>query len=366
MTNPSAAPVDAVAAGVEPPRPAPAPLLPGLLLCVAIALAARALEMLEARLAGQPFVEALVLAILVGTALRTAWSPGERWRRGIEASATTLLEVAVVLLGASLSLQTLAAAGLPLLVGIVLLVPAAIAASFAIARGLGLPRRMAVLVACGNAICGNSAIVAVAPLIGADAEDVASAIAFTAILGVGMVLGLPLLISALALSPLQYGVLAGLTVYAVPQVLAATLPVSTLSVEVGTVVKLARVLMLGPVVLAISLREAHRARGRPAAGGALAAGASGRPPHRAAIPWFITGFMAMAALRALGLLPAAGLRPISLVASALTVVAMAALGLGVDVRAVARVGGRVAAAVTASLVVLLVMSAALIRLLHLA
>ncbi len=70
----------------------------------------------------------------------------------------------------------------------------ALAASYGIGRLLGLPARMSILIACGNAICGNSAIAAVAPVIGAKGDDVASSIAFTAILGVLVVLGLPLLI----------------------------------------------------------------------------------------------------------------------------------------------------------------------------
>ena len=90
-------------------------------------------------------------------------------------------------------------------------------------------------------------------MIGAESDDIASSIAFTAVLGVLVVLGLPLLVPLLRMSLTQYGVLAGLTVYAVPQVLAATLPIGALSNQVGTVVKLVRVLMLGPVVLGLSL-----------------------------------------------------------------------------------------------------------------
>jgi uncharacterized membrane protein YadS len=131
-----------------------------------------------------------------------------------------------------------------------------------------------VLVACGNAICGNSAIAAVAPVIGATAREVASAIAFTAVLGVVVVLVLPLLIPALGLSATQYGVLAGLTVYAVPQVLAATAPLGSLSMQTGTPVKLVRVLMLGPLVLLLSLRIGPRER--QAAGGTAATGVPGR------------------------------------------------------------------------------------------
>ncbi len=221
-----------------------------------------------------------------------------------------------------------------------------IAASMTIGRLLGLPPRLAILVACGNSICGNSAIAAVAPVIGAQADEIAAAIALTAVIGVGVVLGLPLLIPLLHYSFYQYGVLAGMTVYAVPQVLAATFPVSALSGQVGTLVKLVRVLMLGPVVVFFGLRAGAAAAKRPAL-------------HKL-VPWFIIGFLVLATLRSLGVVPNAASRPVTLLAGFLTVVAMAALGLGVDVRVLARVGARVTLAVTGSLAVLLVVSLVLI------
>jgi uncharacterized membrane protein YadS len=165
-------------------------------------------------------------------------------RPGIRLSAGMLLEVAVALLGASLDLHSALAAGPGLLLGIAGVVAAALVMGYGVGRAAGLPRRMAALVACGNAVCGNSAIAAVAPVIGATAREVASAIAFTAVLGVAAVLALPLLAPALGLSATQYGVLAGLSVYAVPQVLAATAPLGGLSMQAGTLVKLVRVLML--------------------------------------------------------------------------------------------------------------------------
>lgn len=177
-------------------------ILPGLLLCLAVTGAALALESAEEHLFGRAWLEALVLAIVLGTALRTAWNPGARFFPGIAFGAKTVLEVAVVLLGASLSLATLLAAGPGLLVGIAVVVMAAIAASYGIGRALGLHPRLAILVACGKSICGNSAIAATAPVIGADGEDVASSIAFTAVLGVLVVLGLPLLVPLLGLSPM--------------------------------------------------------------------------------------------------------------------------------------------------------------------
>ena len=332
-------------------------LAPGILLCIGVTLAAVALARIEHAVFGRAWLEALVLAILLGAALRTAWSPGPRWKAGIDFSAKTLLEVAVVLLGASLSAATVLAVGPALLLGIAVVVAVAIGASYGLCRLFGLPARMAVLVACGNSICGNSAIAAVAPVVGADGKDVAASIAFTAVLGVAVVLLLPLLVPVLGLSLGQYGVLAGLTVYAVPQVLAATAPVGALSVQVGTLVKLVRVLMLGPVVVALSLL-APRLRGDGAVGA--------RPPLHRLVPWFILGFLGLAGLRSLGLLPEVLLAPAAAAAGALTTLSMAALGLGVDLRSVARSGPRVVGAAMASLLVLGAISLGLIRLLGVA
>ena len=329
--------------------------LPGILLCVALTIVATVMEAIEVRLFHEPYLEALVLAIILGVVVRSFWTPGASWDDGVRFSSKILLEVAVVLLGASISVATVVALGPLLLVGIALIVAVAIATSYGICRGLGLPRKMSILIACGNSICGNSAIAAVAPVIDAESDDVASSIAFTAVLGVVVVLALPLLVPVLTMSLTQYGILAGLTVYAVPQVLAATLPIGALSNQIGTVVKLVRVLMLGPVVLGLSLiagrlrtDNADTQQGRPRLG------------LFQLVPWFILGFLLVAALRSLGLIPAGLLKPVATTATILTTISMAALGLGVDVKTVAQAGLRVVLAVTTSLIVLATMSLGLI------
>jgi uncharacterized integral membrane protein (TIGR00698 family) len=327
--------------------------LPGIALCVGVTAVAKLIEKAEVQAFGHLYLEGLVIAILLGVAIRAFWAPGPLWAKGISFSAKQLLEFAVVLLGASISGALVWALGPILLIGIVIVVTIALASSYAICRSLGLPKKMSVLIACGNSICGNSAIAAVAPVIGARAEDIASSIAFTAVLGVVVVLTLPLLVPVLDLSLTQYGTLAGLTVYAVPQVLAATLPIGALSNQVGTIVKLVRVLMLGPVVLGLSLL-ASRMR-------ADAGGSRRWPPFKELVPWFIIGFLLLALLRSLGFIPQNLVEPLRTVASILTTISMAALGLGVDVRKVAQAGLRVTAAVTASLIVLGVISYALIR-----
>lgn len=328
-------------------------IVPGVLLCTGIAIVATLLEWGEAHLAGRAYVEALVLAIVVGAVVRTAWTPGERWAAGVAFSAKQLLEVAVVLLGVSIDVAVIVKAGPRLLGGVVVIVAVALAAGYGISRFAGLRHRLSILIACGNAICGNSAIAAVAPVIGADGSDVAASIAFTAVLGVAAVLGLPVLNHLLHLSMVQYGALAGLTVYAVPQVLAATLTVSATSAQVGTLVKLVRVLMLGPVVLGLSLVQSRQGSGDGAA--------RPRPTIGRLVPWFITGFVLAAVARSVGIIPASLAVPLRQVATELTVLSMAALGLAVDIRALARVGHRVTAAVCGSLAVILIVSVILVR-----
>ena len=346
MTS-AASPIPASAVGKRPPSA----LIPGLVVAVVVSAIAVAGGAIEERAFGRAVIEPLVLAILVGMAVRTIRGESAREEPGVRFVAKDLLELAVCLLGATMDVPRLFASGPLLAVGIVAVVVTALSIGYLIGRAAGLSSKLAILVACGNAICGNSAIAAVAPVIGADREDVAASIALTAVLGVIVVLGLPLLIGPLSLSHYQYGVLAGLSVYAVPQVLAAAFEVSALSGQVATAVKLARVLMLGPVVVFFSLRERDRSR------------SDGSVSPTSLVPWFVIGFVLLATLRSVGVIPDASAAIAKVVAGWLTIAAMAALGLSVDVRAVRRVGVRVVIAVAGSLVALITLAVALIRLL---
>jgi uncharacterized integral membrane protein (TIGR00698 family) len=322
----------------------------GIALCLLVTLISYAAQNLETEAFGHPYIEALVVATLLGMTIRTVWTPGRRWLPGINFSAKQLLEVAVVMLGASLSLSAIAASGPLLLAMVVATVLVSLAFSYGVSRLLGLPQKISILIACGNSICGNSAIAAAAPVIKASSDDIGASISFTAILGVLAVLGLPLLIPLLDLSSRQYGILAGLTVYAVPQVLAATVPAGLVSTQIGTLVKLIRVLMLGPVLVGLSL----------AAGRSGHVQAHSRNPLKW-VPWFIPGFLLFAVLRSVGFVPDMAIQPIAAIAGFLTVVSMAALGLGVDLTVIGRAGARITAAVLISLALLLVISLGAIR-----
>lgn len=319
-------------------------VIPGLALSTGVAGAALVCERAERFAVGKPWLEALVIAILLGAIIRTVWAPSRLFVPGIAYAAKPVLELAIAIMGATVSFGAIAVAGLPLIASIVGTVVAAIAVSFLIGRLLGLPGKMALLVACGNAICGNSAIAAVAPVIDADGDDVATSIAFTAVLGIGVVIAIPIIATWLHLDAAAGGVLAGLTVYAVPQVIAAAGPMGSVAVQVGTLVKLVRVLMLGPVITGLSLLFARRTTRRE------------RTQRRHAIlalmPPFILAFLLFATVNSAGLFPRALVTWAHNLSGYLTILAMAGLGLGVDLRSVSAAGPRIIFVVTASLFIL--------------
>jgi uncharacterized integral membrane protein (TIGR00698 family) len=326
-------------------------LAPGLLLAAGLGVLAWLVAEAEASYFGHALVEALVLALLFGVAGRHLIPRPAPFVAGTAYAAKPVLELGVGLLGASIDLRQVTAAGPALLCVALAGVVGGILVNYLIGRGFRLSEKLAVLVAVGNAICGNSAIAAVAPVIRAEKKDVASAIALTAVLGVCLVVALPLAIEIFRLSDYQYGVLAGMSVYAVPQVLAAAFPVSELAGEVATLVKLTRVMLLGPVVIGFALL--YRARGDEG---------EAKRGWNTYVPWFVALFFLLAALRSTGVL-GAGLggraRDISRL---LTILAMAGLGFGVELASVRHVGPRVGAAVVCSLLFMAALTLILIRL----
>ncbi len=321
---------------------------PGILFAAVITAVAFGIAEIEEMVLDHAILEPLVLALLLGLAVRAAWQPPATWEPGIAYAGKQLLEFAIVVLGLTLNLGDIVDAGAKIVTAVVFLVTMTLLVGVGIGRAIGLDTRLAVLVAVGNAICGNSAIAAVAPAIRAKKQEVASAIALTAVLGVGVVLVLPLLVPLANLTDERYGVIAGLSVYAVPQVLAATFTVSAQAGQIGSLVKLTRVMLLGPTVaiFAFIFREQD----------AGATDTARRFDLRKYLPWFVIGFGICAALRTSGLVPEVLVSPATEGSRILTAVAMAGLGLGVDIRTVRASGPRVAVVVLI-LTVLLVTTA---------
>lgn len=325
----------------------------GLAIAMAVGAAAAGLNAIQNMLTGSVGIDTMTLAILLGMALRFAMPPPVSWAPGIRFASSRLLEFAVGLLGLSVDFDRLSESSSLLIAAVIAIVVVSIVVSYAVSRALGIGQNMAILVACGNSICGNSAISAVAPAIRATPQDVASAITFSAFLGFILLLLLPLLDIFLGFSDQDFGIFAGMTIYAVPQVLAATAPVGLIAMQIGTMVKLLRVLMLGPVVMLMSTLVEK----------------TDRPPMSKAppqwlwlrgnrlFPWFIMLFAALAVIRNTSAVPEAFVADTMTATKILSVIAMAALGISVDIRQILTTSGRLILAVTLSLTFLCLISA---------
>ncbi|HSL77395.1 MAG TPA: putative sulfate exporter family transporter [Candidatus Limnocylindrales bacterium] len=310
----------------------------GLLACLAIAAVAR-IAGSELRLGLET-----ALALVIGLALGGVVALRGRLIPGATLASRYALRVGITLLGARLTLGQLLATGADSILAIVLVVSIALLLGTWLARRLGLVPPLSALVTVGMAICGNSAILALSPIIGAKHRDTAYAVSTITIFGLIGVLLLPVVGRLLALPDPVFGTWAGLAVNDTAQVVATGYAFSPSAGDAATVVKLTRNLAILPVLLGATWLAARSER--------VSDDATPRPgPSRLglvsrAVPWFVIGFVVVAGLRSVGLLdarlPVVGTLAdlCSLLASILILVALAGVGLATDLRSLAAVGPR--------------------------
>jgi len=140
-------------------------LIPGIALAATVTLVAIVIAEIETLIIGYALLEPLVLALILGVVVRAFWQPPANMQPGIDFSAKQVLEFAIVLIGFSLALGTLIDAGAKLALAVLVSVSLTLALGTGLGKLAGLPLKLSVLIGVGNAICGNSAIAAVAPAI---------------------------------------------------------------------------------------------------------------------------------------------------------------------------------------------------------
>jgi uncharacterized integral membrane protein (TIGR00698 family) len=300
---------------------------PGLALAVAVAAVATVAAHWI------PIVGGPVLGIVLGVSLATAHRPSRALEPGIAFAGRSVLQVAVVVLGAQLSLGEVVSIGLrslPVLLG-TLAVCLLLAA--ALGRLLRVPSDLRTLIGVGTGICGASAIAAVTPVIDAAAIDVAYAISTIFLFNIAAVILFPILGHALGLGQQAFGVFAGTAVNDMSSVVAAATTYGSGAAHTAVVVKLTRTLMIIPicVVLAIGERRHDRA--------SRAHRFSARSVLKL-VPAFLFGFLALAAANSAGLIPASTHHALTEVATLLITVALSAIGLSTDLAGFKRTGAR--------------------------
>lgn len=226
-------------------------VLPGLLLAGLIGLIAH----LAAR---QAFPYALAvgfevpLAMLLGLVAVNLGAVPAWALPGIQFSVRTVLKLGIVLLGLRLNLQTIAVIGADAIGLVVAAMCGALAFAVVAGRRLGVRPRVAVLIGAGTSVCGNSAILAAAPVVRADDREVSSAVATITIFGTLAVFVFPLVGHAIGLDVLAAGLWAGTAVPDTAQTIAASAGYSTVGRDVATVVKLVRNVLMAPLLLLIA------------------------------------------------------------------------------------------------------------------
>ncbi len=316
--------------GTGADRPAQwAAALPGVALAVLLAVVLAGVAWVLGRLIG---AGPLAAGVAVGAVAGNVGAVPDRARPGLQAVARWCLRAGVVVLGLRLSagdLQQLGAVAIGA-------VTAGACATFAgvrwLARRLGVSDDVGLLVASGYSVCGASAIAAVNGVHGADDDDVAVAVGLVTLFGTVSIVALPAAAGVLGLDAAQTGASAGAAVHDVGQVVATSSAAGATGLAVAIVVKLCRVVLLAPLVAGVAAVRARRARRAGTPGTTVRA--------RTAVPAFVVGFLAAAALRTTGVVPPAALTMARSVEAALLCLGMVALGTGVRVGHLRRLGLR--------------------------
>lgn len=307
--------------------------IPGLALAMAIAAIATGIGSLV------PLIGGPVSGIVIGVALGTVLKVGDRLRPGIKTASRFVLQLSVVILGSQLSLAEIARVGLESLPVMLGTLAVCLAAAWLIGRWLGITGDLRTLIGVGTGICGASAIAAVTPVIGAVSIDVAYAVSTIFLFNIAAVLIFPLLGHLLGLSQHAFGLFAGTAVNDMSSVVATATTYGAAATNFAVVVKLVRTLMIIPISLALSAWAGHRITSQsPTDPGLQPTRVRRRVNVFRLVPWFLTGFLIVAAINSFGLIPSSAHPPLSTISVFLITVALSAIGLSTDLAGFRRAG----------------------------
>ena len=327
----------------------------GLALTFAIAVAAHELTTLPVPpfSIGDPArhpIDPMLIAIVIGMVVRNTIGMSARFAAGVKFSVMTIMPLGIVLMGAKLDFFDVVRTSGHALIISVICVGVALALTIWLCRRIKVDRKLGILIAVGTAICGGTAIAVAAPVIEADDNETAFAIATVTLCGMIAVFVLPLLGGAFDMTQIEFGVWAGTSVHATPQVVAAGFAYGPIAGDVATIVKLVRVLLLAPVVIGLGIWYGREKRRRQVAHVTKIAGIT------TLFPPFILGFVLLALANTLHLLPDFTLhledsflwdgqelrvvlaKVVTWLSGFLLTISMAGVGLGVNLRAIKHVG----------------------------
>ncbi len=299
------------------------PFVKGIILTLGLALVAKYISTF-------PFFSILgqlVIAIILGMAWRAAFSVPDAWQTGISFSSKKLLRFGIILLGMRLNLADIYHAGAGVFLIAFINLVFALFVVYGLTKVFNVDKKLGILTACGTAICGAAAVVAIAPQIKANEKETAVGAAIVALLGTVFTLVYTLLYSIFGLTPTQYGIFAGGTLHEIAHVIAAAAAGGDEAVDMAVIVKLTRVALLVPVAIVIGIMYQRRDKEQ-----------GGKAFSLSIIPWFILGFLVMSGINSLGIVPPAVAQTLVSCAYILIAMAMAGLGLNVEIKTFKQLG----------------------------
>ena len=336
-------------------------LAPGVALCVCVVLAAVAavpiLKVLFGAIGFTFSLPAIVIALVIGIALHR-FSELPRMKAGVAWCAKPLLRFAVGLLGLRIGLGDIAGLGIGTALTVILAMAATVVLAMWLARALGCSDGYGALSGAANAVCGASATVATSTVLpdykGKEADVVFTVVMANAVSTLVM-LAYPPLCHILGFTPRQTGVMLGATVHDMAQVVGAGYAVSEPVGDIAVIVKMFRVFLLLPVVVAIGWWFQRQ----------QAAGTGGKDVSAPAVPAFAVAFLVLCVVNSI-LLASPSLKPLYLpikqmlsqVSSWGLLVAIGALGLGTSLDSLLKVDWRQLVVFLAATVLILVIGTA--------
>ena len=308
--------------------------LPGLAIAASIAAVAFVVEyLIKNNTAG--VVSPLVIAVVLGALISNLGMLPENCRIGLGFAARNLLRLGIVLLGLQLSFSQVRELGAPGLALVIVVVAATFTGTQWLGKKMGLSPGLSLLVATGFSICGASAIAAMRPVSDADDDDMAYAIALVTICGTLAIFLLPAIGEIIGFSGAQFGSWVGASVHDVAQTVATAASGNDDAQDAAIVVKLTRVMLLAPLVAAVSFT-----RRRKLSHTTLTDSKTQKAKLPPIVPLFIVGFIAAISINSSFNLPSEFLSNVKWLEKSLLACALVGLGAGVDARKLRRVGTR--------------------------
>ena len=295
------------------------------ILGVAICFAVAGLSVLVEKLVPGDLLGASIIALFLGTMINSFFHPA--WLKpALKFTSKRILKVAIVLLGATLSINTIVSVGKMTFFVMIFTFAMCFGGGYFVRKLFGLNWKLSNLISAGTGICGGSAIAAIAPVIDADDKDIAFAMSSTFLFDMVMVALYPLMGKALGMTDIAYGIWAGTSVNDTASVVASGYAFSELAGDFATMVKLTRTIAIIPTVLVFAyigtrikqkeLKEANNGQ---------------KVNLLKIIPWFIGGFLLLAILNSFGCIPVAASGIIKGTSKFLMVTALSAIGLGTSI-----------------------------------